>query len=132
MPEMPEATQPLSELASLIRSKNAGPFWITLDAFFATDEDYRRASAPGVLTEQAVAELYHVPAAQVRVFRLPTIRVVKVSFPRPVVQGGFTDRDMHSGQQHIPLGTLRLPDKQNDKTEPRSDNWPAAARSAFG
>jgi hypothetical protein len=45
----------------------------------------------------------------VRLFRLSNIRVIKVSFPRPVVQGGFTDRDMHSGQQHIPLGNLRVP-----------------------
>jgi uncharacterized protein DUF4387 len=108
MPETPDRTQRLSELASLIRSKNAGPFWITLDVFFATDENYQRAAAPGVLTEQAIAELYHVPGSQVHLFRLPDIRVIKASFPRPVVQGGFTDRDMHSGQQHVPLRNLPI------------------------
>jgi len=39
---------------------------------------------------------------------LPDIRVVKVSFPRPTIQGGRADRDMHAGQQHIPLAGLAL------------------------
>jgi hypothetical protein len=96
----------LGRLAELVRSKNAGPFWITFDIFLATDEDYRRAAAPGVVTEHAVAELYHVDPAVVRIYRMPDLRVVKVSFPRPTPQGDFHDRDMHAGQQHIPLAAL--------------------------
>ena len=41
--------------------------------------------------------------------RLPDLRVVKVSFPRPVPQGSLRDRDMHSGQHHVPLAVLPLP-----------------------
>lgn len=99
----------LGELAQLIRSKNAGPFWLTLDVFFATDADYERAAAPGILTEHDVATAYHVPSDEVTLYRLPNIRVLKASFPRPVVQGSFADRDMHSGQQHVPLANLPLP-----------------------
>jgi Domain of unknown function (DUF4387) len=98
----------LGELAELVRSKNAGPFWLTLDAFFATDADYERAAAPGALAESAIAEAYRVPAADVSIYRLPDIRVIKASFPRPVIQGGFADRDMHSGQQHIPFANLTV------------------------
>jgi hypothetical protein len=43
---------------------------------------------------------------------MPSIRVVKVSFPRPVAQGSFGDRDMHSGQQYIPLADLPSSKKQ--------------------
>ena len=32
----------LGELAKLIRSKNAGPFWITFDIMFANDTDFKR------------------------------------------------------------------------------------------
>ena len=98
----------VGQLAELVRSKNAGPFWLTLDVFFVTDADYRRVAAPGVLTEAAVAAAYQVPSDTVTVYRLPNIRVLKVSFPRPVAQGGFADRDMHSGQQHLPLANLPL------------------------
>jgi hypothetical protein len=104
---MPDET--LGAIAELIRSKNAGPFWITFDVFLGTDADYDRVSAPGVLDEATVARLYQVPAGQVSIFRLPGLRTIKISFPRPVPQGSFTDRDMHAGQQHIPLAALRLP-----------------------
>ena len=99
----------LGDLAKLVRSKNAGPFWLTIDVFFATDADYKRASAPGALTEHDVAEAYQVPSSDVLLYRLPGIRVIKVSFPRPVIQGSFADRDMHSGQQHVPLANLCIP-----------------------
>jgi hypothetical protein len=103
---MPESTRTLGDLAELVRSKNAGPFWMTLDVFFATDADYEQAATSGVLTEDAIARLYLVDPATVALYRLPDIRVIKASFPRPVVQGSFADRDMHSGQQHIPLAGL--------------------------
>ena len=79
-----------------------------IDVFFATDADYQRAAAPGVLTEDVLAGLYRVAAADVALYRLPNIRVIKASFPRPVVQGSFADRDMHSGQQHIPLAKFLI------------------------
>jgi len=104
---MTDHPRTLGELAQLVRSKNAGPFWLTLDVFFATDADYDLAAA--VLTTQAVAAAYHVPSDDVTLHRLPAIRVIKASFPRPVVQGSFADRDMHSGQQHLPLANLPIP-----------------------
>ena len=106
---MADHRHPLGEVAQLVRSKNAGPFWMTIDVFFATDEDYQRAAAPGVLTEDVIAGLYRVAAADVALYRLPNIRVIKASFPRRVVQGSFADRDMHSGQQHIPLAKFLIP-----------------------
>jgi hypothetical protein len=105
---MTETTRTLGDLASLVRSKNAGPFWITIDVFFATDADYAQAAAPGVLTTDTIARVYQADPATVVLYRLPNIRVIKTSFPRPVVQGAFADRDMHSGQQHIPLAQLPI------------------------
>jgi Domain of unknown function (DUF4387) len=100
----------LGDLARLVRSKNAGPFWLTLDVFLDTDADYRRAA--DAVTGEAVARAYHVDPANVRVHRLPGIRVIKASFPRPVVQGGLGDRDMHSGQQYLPLAAIPVPEEQ--------------------
>jgi hypothetical protein len=102
------ATLTVGDVASLVRSKNAGPFWQTLDVFLPDDSAYEVvASAPG-LTAETVAAAYRVDAEAVRIFRLPTIRVVKISFPRPTAQGGVDDRDMHAGQQHVPLARLPL------------------------
>ena len=60
------------------------------------------------LDPEIIGALYRVDPATVRIFRLPSIRVVKISFPRRATQGGVADRDMHAGQQHVPLARLRL------------------------
>jgi hypothetical protein len=99
----------VGDLATLVRSKNAGPFWLTLDVFCATDDAYNAVAAPGVITPQTIAEIYAADPESVRVFLLPQLRVVKVSFPRPTIQGAIGDRDMHAGQQHVPLSRLAVP-----------------------
>ena len=96
----------LGDVADLIRSKNAGPFWMTLDMFFATDADYEVVAAPGTIEPRNIADLYRVPPDDVRIFHLPSLRAIKISFPRPVTQGSFSDRDIHAGQQYIPLSQL--------------------------
>jgi len=98
----------VGDLADLVRSKNAGPFWQTIDIFFANDKNYRAVAHNASLTPDAIARLYQVDADAVLIYRLPDIRVVKISFPRPTIQGGRADRDMHAGQQHIPLEGLAL------------------------
>ncbi|MCU1686798.1 MAG: hypothetical protein JWQ81_7537 [Amycolatopsis sp.] len=106
---MIERNHTVGDQAALIRTKNAGPFWMTIDIFFATDAAYQYVAESGALTENAVARLYQTDPAAVLLYRLPAIRVIKASFPRPVVQGSFADRDMHSGQQHVPVAGLVVP-----------------------
>ena len=96
----------LGDVADLIRSKNAGPFWMTLDMFFATDADYEVVAGPGTIERRHIADLYQVSPDDVRIFHPPSLRAIKISFPRPVTQGSFTDRDIHAGQQYIPLSQL--------------------------
>jgi Domain of unknown function (DUF4387) len=98
----------VGDVAELVRSKNAGPFWQTLDVFLPDDETYRLVAGSPSIDEDVIARLYRVAREDVRIFRLPSIRVVKISFPRPTPQGGVEDRDMHAGQQHVPLAELAL------------------------
>ena len=90
-----------------IRSKNAGPFWITVDVFCGTDAVYRRMKQQ--LSRELVAELYQVPVDKLQRFELPDLAVLKFSFPRVVVQGGRFDRDMHGAQMSVLLAELDLP-----------------------
>ena len=106
---MPSPATTLGDLAQLIRTKNAGPFWLTIDVFLDSHADYARVTDAAVLTAPVIAELYRIDPATVRLFRLPAIKVIKASFPRPATQGSFTDRDIHAGQQHVPLLALRVP-----------------------
>jgi Domain of unknown function (DUF4387) len=98
----------VGEAAHIVRSKNAGPFWQTLDVFLDDDESYLAVAEAPNLNAEIIGPLYGVDPALVRIYRLPNIRVVKISFPRPTPQGGIDDRDMHAGQQHVPLARLQL------------------------
>ncbi len=103
------AGQTLDAVADLVRAKNAGPFWLTLDVFLPSDEVYARVCASEVVDPEVIATLYRTTADKVQVFPMPALRAIKISFPRPVTQGDFADRDMHSGQQHVLLAALTVP-----------------------
>jgi hypothetical protein len=107
MPDTGDAPRTLGDLALEVRSKNAGPFWMTLEAFMPDEQTYRIADA--LITPELISELYHVPPASLQIFRIPDLHVVKVSFPRPIVQGSLRDRDMHAGQHHVPLANTVVP-----------------------
>ena len=64
--------------------------------------------ASDVVDPDVIAALYRTTADKVQVFPMPALRAIKISFPRPVTQGSFVDRDMHSGQQHVPLAGIRV------------------------
>ena len=98
----------LGELAKLIRSKNAGPFWITFDIVFADDEDFERAVFAKVLTKEWVAGTYHIPEDSIIFVEISAARAIKFSFPRPRIQGNPGETDMYSGQQYAPLLDLQV------------------------
>lgn len=99
----------MAELGSLVdkvRSKNAGPFWATVDIFCGTAEAYEKIST-GLSTEQVARRLETAPE-RVKRFDIPALRVVKFSFPRPAVQGALADRDMHGAGWAATLSELEI------------------------
>ncbi len=55
----------LSELASTIRSKNAGVNQITSDIIFPDRHSYRRAVESGAITKESVAKFFGIPLARI-------------------------------------------------------------------
>ena len=96
----------LSEVAKRIRSKNAGPYWVTIDVFFESDNDYQLVSDQ--LQSAKVAYVLKVNQADLSRFDLPQISVIKFSFPRKVVQGSRFDRDMHGAQYANLLNEIEI------------------------
>jgi hypothetical protein len=99
----------LTDLSLEVRSKNAGPFWVTMELFMRDEAGYAIVADESFVNEQVLADLYQVDADTIQLFRIPSLNVVKISFPRYVVQGSLRDRDMHAGQHHVPLALLRVP-----------------------
>lgn len=98
----------LGDVAKYIRSKSAGPFWVTIDIFCDDEASFDRIARSPALAPRAIASLFGVSENAVRQFRLPGIHVLKVSFPRPAVQGSPDDVDSHAGQYFVPLLSVEI------------------------
>jgi hypothetical protein len=96
----------VGELVDYVRSKNAGPFWITIDIFCGSDASYDALCQK--LTTERVAETLRQPLQAITRFDISSLNVIKFSLPRPVVQGHRTDRDMHGAQWAVLIEELRL------------------------
>ena len=88
----------LQTLGYEIRSKNAGPFSLTIDVFCKDTDTFAQMAVEPKLQAPAIAELFRRPAQSISVFPIEALSVIKISLPRPVVQGALQDRDMHGAQ----------------------------------
>ena len=98
----------VSEVCRHVRSKNAGPFWITLDLWFPDRAAFDRYSTAEALQPAAIGALYGVDPTQIKRFSVPSLSVLKISYPRACPQGGVMERDMHGGQQFVRLMDVML------------------------
>jgi hypothetical protein len=86
-----------------VRSKNAGPFWVTIDLFFDGPENFLRYGLSESLGPKLFESLYGTNPDLVRRFAVKNLNVVKISYPRPQPQGWRGERDMHQGQSFARL-----------------------------
>lgn len=91
---MPE----IRDVCRYVRSKNAGPFWITIDLFFRDRTDFDLYSKSSQLSAEVFGDLYGVSADLVSHYPVEALNMLKVSFPRAHAQGWQGERDMHGGQ----------------------------------
>lgn len=98
----------IAEKARYVRSKNAGPFWVTMDIFAQSENEFTQIASSPKLTKACVARIFNTKAEDVKIFSLPSLNVIKISVPRRIPQGDKYERDMHSGQQYIPLLDMEL------------------------
>jgi hypothetical protein len=101
---------PLSDLAGVIRSKNSGPFELTLDVFFRSPEVYRKAKERRVISEELIESLYGVASDRIlSVIYYDPALAAKVTIARPVPSGSPADTDVYGAQQHMPLVDALVP-----------------------
>lgn len=98
----------VNEVCRHVRSKVAGPFWVTIDLMFDSQQSYDRYFQSPALSAQSIASIYGVDPAEVRHYPVPKLKVLKISYPRKTSQGGVEERDLHSGQQYTYILDLEL------------------------
>ena len=96
----------LASMVRKIRSKNAGPFWLTIDIFCDDADSFTRISA--ALHTARVAALFNIDEGAIRRFDMAQLNVIKISLPRPHVQGTSADTDMHGASFAVLLEELEI------------------------
>ena len=104
----------LRDIAKLIRTKNAGPFQLTLDVMFPDERSYRHVVQAHVITVQRMAAFFRVDEAAVKLFHYAPGNAIKVTVPRLVPCGDPADGDLFGGQQFGPLADLEVPPLPRD------------------
>ena len=99
----------LYDAAAIVRSKNAGPFAVTIDLFFAGEEHYRLARASTLLTPAGVAAAYGVAENTVKgVWWEDRILAAKVSLQRWSSSSDPFCSDLFGAHLHTPLAAAEL------------------------
>lgn len=103
-------TTRLIDLARVIRSKNSGPYELTLDIIFKDRESYERVKSSGVINAGLIARLYRVALTDIsRIVAFEPAIAIKITLKRPLVSGEVGDTDVYGAQQHAPLLDLVFP-----------------------
>jgi hypothetical protein len=101
----------LDSLASVIRSKNASPFKVTLDIFFDEQSKFKKVKDSGILTKKHIAELYGIPDELVEgIYFVDQALGIKITLIKEYPSDHFLSRDCYGAQQHLPLLKIEIPE----------------------
>ncbi|ABO50399.1 conserved hypothetical protein [Desulforamulus reducens MI-1] len=99
----------LPQLATVIRSKNSGPYELTLDVIFKDQESYEAACKARVINKTTIAELYGIQEDDViGIVEFSPANAIKATIVRPYPSGALGETDVYGAQQHAPLLDLEV------------------------
>ncbi|MBI2867188.1 MAG: DUF4387 family protein [Chloroflexi bacterium] len=100
----------LNKLVKVIRSKNAGPFYLTFDLSFDNLDNFRRVRDSEVLTRPLIAKLYNVPESFIHgIYSSEAAQAIKVSMIKPVPASEPECSSIFGSSYHVPLLTVDIP-----------------------
>ena len=100
----------LRDLASTIRSKNAGVDHITFDLIFRDRANFVRVRDSKVLTPESVAALYRIPRERITDFVVfEPASAIKFTIKRIRPSGSPGEHDVFGSQQYAPLFDVEVP-----------------------
>ncbi len=103
-------TAKLKDLASTIRSKNAGVDNITFDIIFSERANYERVRDSGVLSRELICDLFGVDDDRIVFFgTFEPANAYKFTLARLRPSGSPGETDMMGSQQYAPLFDIEIP-----------------------
>lgn len=103
----------IKDIAQICKSKNAGPYNVTVDILFEDHDIYRAVKATGVLTPALFSGLYGVAEEDILFTPYDAAAAFKITFPRAIAAGDFGDTDVYGCQQHAPVLDIEIPLERN-------------------
>jgi len=99
----------LIDVASVIRSKNSGPYELTFDVIFKDFDMYNKVKAAKAINEKGFAELYNIPESDIiALVYFDPAKAVKITIVRPIPSGALGETDVYGAQQHSPLMDYKI------------------------
>ena len=94
----------LKDVANVIRSKNAGPYELTLDVLLRDETIFTKLRQADIINKETIAQLYRIPEEDVlSIVYFPNALAIKATIVRPLPSGAMGERDVYGAQQHAPL-----------------------------
>ena len=99
----------LVDIAQVIRSKNSGPYELTLDIIFKDWDVFDRVCAAGAIHRALVCDLYRITEDKIiNIVEFKPAKAIKITIVRPIASGDLGETDVYGAQQHGPLLGLEL------------------------
>lgn len=99
----------LIDIADVVRSKNSGPYELTLDVIFKSRHLFEKTKSADAINAPLVSRLYGLDTSdKIKIVWFDPARALKITFPRRIVSGNVGDTDIYGAQQHAPLLSVEL------------------------
>lgn len=99
----------ITDVASVVRSKNSGPYELTFDVIFKEFEMYEKIKSANLFNSKMFAELYHIPESDIiSLVYFDPAKAVKITIVRPIPSGALGETDVYGAQQHAPLMSIEF------------------------
>lgn len=96
----------LMDYTKILRSKNAGPLFITFDLIFNTKEEMEYVA--NNLKKEDIAKVYENDSSTIDIIVYEVVQSIKITFRRKNISGSLEDDDIYGCQQHIPLANIEI------------------------
>ncbi|PWA07801.1 DUF4387 domain-containing protein [Pueribacillus theae] len=101
----------LKQYLEVLRSKNSGPFEITIDLIFKNREVFQQVIENEIITKKTISALYDIKESSILCVEGYTpARAIKITMAREKSSGSYGERDTLGAQQHAPLLYFQIPD----------------------
>ena len=99
----------LADITNIIRSKNSGPYELTIDIMFKSLEDFENICNKKIINEDLICKLYKINKEDIiNIIEFNPASAIKITIKRPIASGDLGESDVYGAQQHAPLLSIEF------------------------